>query len=114
MDYTHYTREGLLKMISEKTEEIIDLEEALKESDGEARSAESDAEHCKEALREEESKVEDLEEKVEELQETVYATVMGEQKQQIIEKLKRLDLESLEQIDAIYCGHVLGFEEILD
>lgn len=50
----------------------------------------------------------------EELETARPKTLIGEQKEEILQRLRRLDLSVLEEIDVIYSAHILGFERIDD
>lgn len=114
MDYSKLTKAELVRTAIEKQEEIVDLEEALKASDSDFNRVDRAYTDAMDRASEYLLEAEKAQEKVEELQHVGHTTVLGEQKQQILEKLKRLDLETLEVLEIIYGGHILGFEEILD
>jgi chromosome segregation ATPase len=105
------------KYKAEISEHIRTIDSLVKDADSlqrEIDTLEDDLKYYKEQNKEQDNKIDSLETDIFILEGENYTTLHGQQKGEIIERLKRLDLKTLEAIDLCYSAHLLGFETILD
>ncbi len=99
-NYNELDKPELIELVQEQNKEIFDLKEEVSDLNDTVENGANQTQDI-------EAEKEELEN---ELEETKPQTILGELKQEILDKLIHLEIEKLQEIENEYCEGILGIE----